>query len=137
MTEFQKWGIHAQVRADGDLYVNAHSITLGEAEGREFLGFLMTEYHQLDVARRTNEELSWAETIVPAAQFDELAQPTEQEQADGDEMTDDDYLTGQAPVIETEPEVGPDTVEVLVSTPDANPPVVKRKPGRPRTRPLI
>jgi hypothetical protein len=111
MTEFQRYGIHAQVRADGDLYVNAPTVTLGEAEGRELLGFLMTEYHQLDVDRRVVDD-----------------EPSEDDTAFNAAVTDLEYENREVPVIETATDVGESTV-ASVSTPDQKPPIAKRAPN--------
>ena len=89
MSELQQYGVHAIVREDGDLFINATAVTLGEAEGRELLGFLMTEYHERDVR----------------------AAVAEQDQADADALNDDDYEGGEAPVIEPVPFVEPGSVE--------------------------
>lgn len=90
MSELQQYGVHAIVREDGDLFINATSVTLGEAEGRELLGFLMTEYGERDA----------------------LKVIADQDQADADALNNDDYADGETPVIEPVTEVEPNSVEV-------------------------
>lgn len=97
MSEFQHYGVHAIVRPDGDLFVNSTAVTLGEAEGREFLGFLMTEYGERDA----------------------LMAVAEADQAHADEFNNEDYNDGAAPVVEPSFIVGSDAV---VSTPSDSSP---------------
>ncbi|MFD9734382.1 hypothetical protein [Umezawaea sp. NPDC059074] len=94
MSEFQHYGVHAIIRPDGDLFVNATAVGLGEAEGRELMAFLMTEYGERDA----------------------LAAVAEQDQADADALNDDAYEEGEALVIEPEPEVGENSVATAVKS---------------------
>jgi hypothetical protein len=125
--EYQQYGILAQVRDDGDLFLvtKVSGATLGKAEAREFFAWfveVMNGWVKEDIeklatimaAERVANPLRFVEVADILAPYEEAIR---QDQAEADAANDQAYNDGTAPVIETVVEVAPSNLLGEIFTP--------------------